>query len=82
MLIRSLVADRELVCELDARYRHAGVAHQAVIATFFPFTGEQISAVKVYREGSANPLSGLALPQSSSQPRSSARMNGGVTPAP
>jgi hypothetical protein len=54
--IRSLVADRDLVaCELEERYRHGGVDHQAAIAAFFRFTGEQISEVKVYREGSADP---------------------------
>jgi len=54
--IRSLVADRELAaCELEERYRHGGVDHQAAIAAFFRFTGEQISEVKVYREGSADP---------------------------
>ena len=54
--IRSLVADRDLVaCELEERYRHGGVDHQAAIAAFFRFTGEQISEVKVYREGTADP---------------------------
>jgi hypothetical protein len=54
--IRSLVADRDLVaCELEERYRHGGVDHQAAIAAFFRITGEQISEVKVYREGSADP---------------------------
>jgi limonene-1,2-epoxide hydrolase len=54
--IRSLVADRALVaCELDERYRHAGVDRQAGIAAFFRFTGDQISEVKVYQEGSADP---------------------------
>ena len=54
--IRTLVADRDLVaCELQERYRHEGVDHQAAIAAFFRFTGEQISEVKVYREGSADP---------------------------
>ena len=54
--IRSLLADGDLVaCELEERYRHGGVDHQAAIAAFFRFTGEQISEVKVYREGSSNP---------------------------
>ena len=54
--IRSVVADRDFVaCELEERYRHEGVDHRAAIAAFFRFTGEQISEVKVYREGSADP---------------------------
>jgi uncharacterized protein len=54
--IHSLVAGRGLVaCELEERYRHRGVDHRAAIAAFFRFTGEQISEVKVYREGSADP---------------------------
>jgi uncharacterized protein len=54
--IRSLVGDRDLVaCELEERYRHRGLDHQAAIAAFFRFTGEEISEVKVYREGSADP---------------------------
>lgn len=54
--IRSLVAGEDLVaCELEERYRHEGVDHRAAIAAFFRFTGERISEVKVYREGSADP---------------------------
>jgi hypothetical protein len=54
--LRSLVADEDLVaCELEERYRHGGVDRQAAIAAFFRFTGDQISEVKVYREGSADP---------------------------
>jgi hypothetical protein len=54
--IRSLVADRVLVaCEFEERYRHGGVDHQAALAAFFRLTGDQISQVKVYREGSADP---------------------------
>jgi nuclear transport factor 2 (NTF2) superfamily protein len=54
--IRSLVAGQDLVaCELEERYRHDGADHHAAIAAFFRFSGEQISEVKVYREGSADP---------------------------
>lgn len=54
--IRSLVADGDLVAgELEERYTHGGVDHQAAIAAFFRFTGTQIIEVKVYREGSADP---------------------------
>ena len=40
---------------LEERYGHGGVDHQAAIAAFYRFTGERISEVKVYREGSADP---------------------------
>jgi limonene-1,2-epoxide hydrolase len=47
-------ADRA-ACEMLERYRHNGVDHVDAIAVFFRFSGELITRVKVYREGSADP---------------------------
>lgn len=56
LTITSLVADEARVaCELVERYTFEGVERTEAIAAFFGAVGGQITHVKVYREGSADP---------------------------